>query len=38
VTLVEIDGAGHGVVVEHPARIADEVVTFFKGQRLGRRR
>jgi pimeloyl-ACP methyl ester carboxylesterase len=37
VTLVEIDGAGHGVVVEHPARIADEVVTFLKGQRLGRR-
>ena len=29
VTLVEIDGAGHGVVVEHPARIADEAARFF---------
>ena len=28
VTLVEIDGAGHGVVVEQPARIADETVRF----------
>ena len=28
VTLVEIDGAGHGIVVEHPVRIADESVRF----------
>jgi pimeloyl-ACP methyl ester carboxylesterase len=28
VTLVEIDGAGHGVVVEHPVRIAEESVRF----------
>ena len=28
VTLVEIDGAGHGIVVEHPARIAEETVRF----------
>jgi pimeloyl-ACP methyl ester carboxylesterase len=31
VTLVEIDGAGHALVVEHPARIADETVKFLKG-------
>jgi pimeloyl-ACP methyl ester carboxylesterase len=29
VTLVEIDGAGHGIVVEHPIRIADEAARFF---------
>ena len=28
VTLVEIDGAGHGIVVEHPVRLADELVRF----------
>lgn len=28
VTLVEIDRAGHGIVVEHPARLADEIVRF----------
>ena len=28
VTLVEIDGAGHGIVVEYPARIAEETVRF----------
>jgi pimeloyl-ACP methyl ester carboxylesterase len=28
VTLVEIDGAGHGIVVEHPVRIADEIAKF----------
>ena len=28
VTLVEIDGAGHGIVVEHPVRIAEETVRF----------
>ena len=28
VTLVEIDGAGHGLVVEHPVRIAEESVRF----------
>jgi pimeloyl-ACP methyl ester carboxylesterase len=28
VTLVEIDGAGHALVVEHPVRIADETVRF----------
>ena len=28
VTLVEIDGAGHGIVVEHPARLADEIGRF----------
>jgi pimeloyl-ACP methyl ester carboxylesterase len=30
VTLVEIDGAGHGVVVEHPVRLADETVRFLR--------
>jgi pimeloyl-ACP methyl ester carboxylesterase len=30
VTLVEIDGAGHAVVVEHPTRIADETVKFLR--------
>ena len=28
VTLVEIDGAGHGIVVEHPVRLANEIVRF----------
>jgi pimeloyl-ACP methyl ester carboxylesterase len=28
VALIEIDGAGHGIVVEQPARIADEIVGF----------
>ena len=28
VSLVEIDGAGHGIVVEHPVRLADEIVRF----------
>ena len=28
VTLVEIDGAGHGIVVEYPARIAEEAARF----------
>jgi pimeloyl-ACP methyl ester carboxylesterase len=28
VTLVEIDGAGHGIIVEHPVRIADEIAKF----------
>lgn len=30
VTLVEIDGAGHAVVVEHPERVADETVRFLR--------
>ena len=30
VTLVEIDGAGHGIVVEHPVRVAEEIVRFLK--------
>jgi pimeloyl-ACP methyl ester carboxylesterase len=30
VTLVEIDGAGHAVVVEHPGRLADETVRFLR--------
>jgi pimeloyl-ACP methyl ester carboxylesterase len=29
VTLVDIDGAGHGLVVEQPARIAEEAARFF---------
>lgn len=39
VTLVEIDGAGHGVVVEHPERIAEEAVRFFSAHSIrgGRR-
>jgi pimeloyl-ACP methyl ester carboxylesterase len=28
ITLVEIDGAGHGIVVEHPVHIADEIAKF----------
>ena len=28
VTLVEIDDAGHGLVVEQPARVAEETVRF----------
>jgi pimeloyl-ACP methyl ester carboxylesterase len=30
VTLVEIDGAGHGIVVEQAARIGDEAARFFR--------
>jgi pimeloyl-ACP methyl ester carboxylesterase len=36
VTLVEIDGAGHGVVVEHPVRIAEEIVRFLAKHPLRR--
>ena len=36
VTLVEIDGAGHGIVVEHPARIAEETVRFLAKHPLRR--
>lgn len=34
VTLVEIDGAGHALVVEHPVRIADETARFLAGHPL----
>jgi pimeloyl-ACP methyl ester carboxylesterase len=30
VTLVEIEGAGHGIVVEHPRRLADETARFLQ--------
>jgi pimeloyl-ACP methyl ester carboxylesterase len=30
VTLIEIDGAGHAVLVEHPERLADETVRFLR--------
>jgi pimeloyl-ACP methyl ester carboxylesterase len=36
VTLVEIDGAGHGIVVEHPVRIAEESVGFLAKHPLRR--
>ena len=36
VTLVEIDGAGHAALVEHPARIADETVAFLRKHPVGR--
>ena len=36
VTLVEIDGAGHGIVVEHPARLADEIGRFIAKHPLKR--
>ena len=38
VTLVEIDGAGHAALVEHPARIADETVLFLRKHSVGRSR
>jgi pimeloyl-ACP methyl ester carboxylesterase len=38
VTLVEIDGAGHGLVVEHPVRIADEATRFFSEHPIRGRR
>ena len=37
VTLIEIDGAGHAIVVEHPERIADEVDRFLLKHPRGRR-
>lgn len=38
VTLVEIDGAGHAALVEHPARLADETVRFLREHPVQRRR
>jgi pimeloyl-ACP methyl ester carboxylesterase len=38
VTLVEVDAAGHGIVVEHPARLADETVRFLREHPVQRRR
>jgi pimeloyl-ACP methyl ester carboxylesterase len=29
VTLVDVDHAGHGIIVEHPARVAEEAARFF---------
>jgi pimeloyl-ACP methyl ester carboxylesterase len=34
VTLVEIDQAGHAVIVEHPVRIVDEIVRFLRTTRI----
>jgi pimeloyl-ACP methyl ester carboxylesterase len=28
VTLIEVDNAGHGIIVEHPARVAEEAARF----------
>ena len=36
VALVEIDQAGRGIVVEHPARVADEVTRFVAAHPLRR--
>ena len=36
VTLVEIDGAGHGIIVEQPVRIAEETVRFLATHPLRR--
>jgi pimeloyl-ACP methyl ester carboxylesterase len=30
VTLIEIDGAGHAVLVEHPARLAEDIAAFLR--------
>ena len=38
VTLIEIDGAGHGIIVEHPARVADETVRFLREYPVERNR
>ena len=38
VTLVEIDGAGHGIVVEKPVRIAEEATRFFSDHPIRGRR
>ncbi len=38
VALVEVDGAGHGIVVEHPVRLADETVRFLRAHPVQRSR